>query len=373
MQRRPDIDWLRVIATLAVLTFHCSRFFDLEEWHVKNAPGSVFFMGYSQLLVTWIMPMFFVLSGISAVWSRGRRPPGAFLFAKVKRLLVPFVLGTFLLIPPQVYLERVSHGHFTGSFLDFLPHLFEGWYGFGGNFPWMGLHLWYLAVLFIFSLLFLPIVSILAARKNAGRLGAFLAKPGAIFLPILLVIGLRLLVDLQPDGIGCRNFGGWSLALYPLFFLFGCLLGADPRLEEAVQRGRIPALIAAVVTSAMLAASYVPGVWEALDPTLGQVLAASVRPVACWCWLVALLGFGALHLRREGKFLAYASQAVLPFYMLHQTVIVALAFFLISWGAAAGLKYLVLLTCSFAAIVLVYDLLVRRLLPLRLLFGMRPR
>ena len=35
-ERRYDIDWLRIIAVFLVFIYHCSRFFDLNDWHVKN-------------------------------------------------------------------------------------------------------------------------------------------------------------------------------------------------------------------------------------------------------------------------------------------------------------------------------------------------
>ncbi len=73
-----------------------------------------------------------------------------------KRFLMPLVFGCFILGCIQVYFERVSHGQFQGSLIQFIPHYFEGWYGFGGNFAWYGLHLWYLILLFIFTTAMLP-------------------------------------------------------------------------------------------------------------------------------------------------------------------------------------------------------------------------
>ena len=41
-ERRYDIDWLRVVAILAVFLYHCARFFGPEGWHLKNAEQSEF-------------------------------------------------------------------------------------------------------------------------------------------------------------------------------------------------------------------------------------------------------------------------------------------------------------------------------------------
>ena len=101
---------------------------------------------------------------------------------------MPLLFGIFVVIAPyQVYLERVHRGQFQGSFWSFYPHYFEGWYGIqeGGNFAWMGIHLWYLEVLFVFSLIALPLF--LALRSHTGNrlvgaLSATMKVPGTIFL-----------------------------------------------------------------------------------------------------------------------------------------------------------------------------------------------
>jgi fucose 4-O-acetylase-like acetyltransferase len=87
------------------------------------------------------MPLFFVLSGMSSFYALKGKRVGQFVSERVKRLLIPFIFGVFVLIPPQVYIERVSHGQYSGSFVRFFPHYFDGFYAFGGNFAWMGLHL----------------------------------------------------------------------------------------------------------------------------------------------------------------------------------------------------------------------------------------
>lgn len=155
--RRYDIDWLRVFATFTIFLFHCARFFDESDWQVKNNQldlGMSIFVG---IVSQWIMPLFFVLSASSTYYALNYRTDREYLEERFKRLVIPLLFGIFVLIPPQVYIERLSHSQFSGSFLQFFPHYFDGFYGFGGNFAWMGLHLWYLEILFIFSLLTLPV------------------------------------------------------------------------------------------------------------------------------------------------------------------------------------------------------------------------
>ncbi|HRJ75743.1 MAG TPA: acyltransferase family protein, partial [Anaerolineales bacterium] len=105
----------------------------------------------------FIMPLFFVLSAFAIYYAIQKRTDKQFLSERVNRLLIPLIFGIFTIIIPQVYIERVTHGDFAGNFFQFIPEYFKGWYAFGGNFAWMGLHLWYLLMLFLFSLIMLPV------------------------------------------------------------------------------------------------------------------------------------------------------------------------------------------------------------------------
>src|SRR5699024_7100952 len=120
--------------------------------------------------------------GQSAWHSLARRYPRAFVIERVRHILLPLVGGVLLLVPPQVYLERRLSGRFTGSFLEFYPHFFDGLYP-RGNFAWH--HLWFLGYLFVFSVAALPLFEWL--RRNRGRRGwdrltALAAAPGGLIV-----------------------------------------------------------------------------------------------------------------------------------------------------------------------------------------------
>jgi hypothetical protein len=88
-------------------------------------------------------------------------------------------------------------------------------------------------------------------------------------------------------------------------------------------------------------------------------------------WLVAILGFGSRYLSFNNRMLKYTNEAVLPFYIIHQTVIVTIGFYIAYWDASVAVKYLIIITSSFAVIAFMYDLVIRRVKWLRFLFGMR--
>lgn len=370
--RRFDLDWLRVLAILTVFVAHCGRFFDLEDWHVKNAttyPGMDVFAG---LLITWLMPLIFVISGASSFYSL-RKGPGRFVRDRVQRLLVPLLVGIFSHVILAVYLDRLTHHLFYGSFIDFVPHYFDGLFFFGGNFAWMGLHLWYLEWLFVYSLACLPLFLWLtrgSGRQVLGRLGDLLARPLALYL---LALPATLLIPFLNPGnlLFNRGWGGWSLPTYIFFFLAGFVVTSHEGLQEQIRRCRWLSLVAGLLSLAAVAV-ITTGRAEPRFGTSTYALGAVLHSLSSWCLVLAILGFGRQYLTAGRPVLRYANEAVLPFYILHQTVILGLGYSVVQWSIPDLLKYVIILTGSFAATMALYEFVIRRVNVLRFLFGMKP-
>ncbi|UCD81949.1 MAG: acyltransferase [Desulfobacterales bacterium] len=371
--RQYDNDWLTVAAMLTIFFFHCARFFNFEDWHVKNNQLDQGMTLFVAIVAQWVMPLFFILSGISSFYSLESRTTVRYIGNRFRRLVIPLTFGTFiLLIPVQVWIERVSHGQFDGSLIEFYPHYFEGLYAFGGNFAWMGLHLWYLEMLFIFTLLIFPLFALLTKERiqeRVSRTAGFFAKKGAIFLFGIPLFLMEMLVNLQPEGVGTRGFGGWSPFSYLVFFVTGFLLALDSRYRETMERSRFIALALGLLTTGLM--FFFPVNTAPLGYFVSYSLTVFCRSFNSWVWLVALLGFGSRYFNFNNEILKYAREAVLPFYILHQTVIVTIGFYMIDWEMGIMVKYLLLSTLSFVVIIGIYDLLIRRFNALRFLFGMK--
>jgi glucan biosynthesis protein C len=103
----------------------------------------------------------------------------------------------------------------------------------------------------------------------------------------------------------------------------------------------------------------------------GSVALAILRGLLCWAFLVAICGFAGRYLRFSNSFLKYANEAVMPFYILHQTVILTVGYYVLRLHTHLWLEYLIIATGSFAVIMALYELAIRRVNVLRLLFGMK--
>lgn len=356
--RRFDLDWMRVIAILLVFVFHSMRFFNLDDWHVKNLVTYSFVDQVIRFMDLWIMPIIFAISGASLYFALGKgnswKTAGSFIKDKILRLFVPLIVNVFSLCILQVYLERITHNQFNGSILDFLPHYFEGIYGFGGNFALVGMHLWYLAVLFTFSLVLLPLFMLLKTRIGSRILSwvtSAAALPGGIYILALIIITLWKPID--PDSILGFDKFNWTVGVYLSFLVYGFMVISSEKLQRSLQAWRWPSLAIAIAMT----------VW--------YMITNEHDDLACWGWILTFLGFGMKYLNINKPVLKYASEAVLPFYILHQTVLLGVGYFVVQWAIPDPLKWVVIAVGSLAIIAGIYEGLVRRSNLLRFLFGMK--
>jgi glucan biosynthesis protein C len=377
VQRQNYLDWLRVLGVLAVILYHTARFFNSEDWHVKNPITYGWVDIWNDFAITWLMPLLFVVSGISLFYAVRKSGAAKFVKDKVLRLLVPLLVGMFTHCALQVYLERLTHGDFSGSFFQFIPYYFQGHYEGGnpaaGNFAMTGMHLWYLLWLFVFTLLLYPLMHWLLGRGKGvlAWLGNALSQPGAVLLLALPVFLFALDNEDSPFLLWWE--AGWPLLSYLWLILAGFLLASSERLVDRVQHMRWISLALAVVT--LLATGFFAYLGGE-DPVFGTprwILVWCLRSSSAWCWVLAFAGLARQYLTRRTPFLQYANEAVLPVYALHQTVILSVGYLVVQWAIPGLLKWATIFALSLAIIMALYEFLIRRFNMMRVLFGMKWR
>jgi glucan biosynthesis protein C len=361
------LDWLRVVGILVVFVYHSSRFFNVEEWNVKNPVWYPWVEVWNRFATAWMMPLMFVISGASLFYALGKGGgAGKFVKDKVLRLLVPVVVCDLTHASLQMYLERLTHGQFSGTYFQYLPQYFSS------DLVWHGMHLWYLLVLFLASIILYPLLRWLRGRGRGmlSKIGDLLARPGAAYALALPVIVLVVLLDYSNAVM--TGSAGWAYIIYLWLVLAGFLVVSDERVQASIQRLRWLSLalgLASIVSSLFLLGM------GALPPfgTWRYALGWGTRALSAWCCVLAILGFGRKYLVRSTPFLTYANEAVLPFYIFHQTVLLAVGYFVVQWAIPSALRWVIVLVASFAIIMVLYEFLVRRYNVMRFLFGMKPR
>ena len=400
--RRPEFDVMRAFVVAGLVVFHSAVVFASGvSWFVKAPHPS---LGFTVFLVwgsLWGMPLLFVVSGMAARYAMRTRSVAAFARERLARLLVPFVVGLAVLVPPMFYLGwlaqpgfREPYWRFWLSFMN-VPALARGllprgWWMSGGM-SFDPAHLWFLYVLVVFSIVLLPLFAWLQRPQgtSAARwLAGFAERHGFAVVCAAAVPLMATEAVLRPD----VNTGGWQRLAYLFPFLYGFVIASRPKLEAVLRRLRWQALAVGCAATGAL------GAWAVGLSGSGAPLGAGVPPgwgalqgLAGWMWVVAIMGFGgavaARHqpgagaarsvtappggrLRRAAR---YSNEAVLPFYVLHEPVIVAAAWLIVRWHAPSLAQYTALVVLSFAATLGLYEALVRRFRLTRVLFGLKPR
>lgn len=377
------LDWLRLLATLGVFLYHAARPFDLQDYMIKNPERSpavtVFFVIF---LGSWGMPLFFLMAGTSSLFSLRRRTGRQFASERVKRLVIPFIVGSILLTPLQIYISWVHKGTYEGPFLAFIPKFIKSLPGPAlselfdpGIFRSYGIHLWFLGFLFSFSLIALPVF--LWLKKEAGKrfissLATVCEKRGGLLLFILPAMVVRLILQpLYPE------YTSWSDFIYFLvFFVYGYVLYADERFMRIIRRDWKLLFAVGILSTVAIFTAVAAGVgleWYSNATIPGFYIAWSLISVSAWCWVISALYVGSRIFNFRNNVLEYGQEAILPFYVIHQPVVFAIVFYVVQWDASILVKLLLVILGAFIITVVLHEFIIKRIAPLRALFGMKPR
>ena len=373
--RRYELDWLRVLAILVVFLYHSTRFFNIDDWHIKNVQTFVWVEIWNVFATRWMMPLFFIISGASLFYALGKSVSWSrFYVDKFLRLMIPVIIASITHSALQVYLERLTHGQFSGSFFSFLPAYFNGVYlaiGMPGNYAFHGMHLWYLLFLFLYGLICYRLFIWLKGngREILNRITTLFAIPGLMYL--WFSIPLLIMKAFIPKAVLDVGSGGWGFLYYLWFLISGFMIVSSDRLQQHIKNMRwISLLLGVLLSTVYLYQLFSPSrvVFPAL---ISDWIYTLLSFFSAWSWLFAILGFGMQFLAFDRPILRYTNEAVLPFFILHQTVLLGTGYFIMTWEIHAVLKWAMVFTSSFIIIMTLYTLLIRKFELFRFLFGMK--
>ncbi|WP_435203211.1 acyltransferase family protein [Qipengyuania sp. 902] len=368
--RQYGLDWLRIGAFALLIVYHVGMFFVPWGWHVKAAEPVEWAVWPMMAINPWRLLLLFVISGVvSRALMTKLVTPGGFAKSRSIRLAVPLLAGMVLFVAPQPWFELRDQGVYGAGFPQFwLNDYFE----FGGSrgtpLPTWN-HLWFVAYLWIYSLLF----AVLAMLPSALRMHLQVAFDSLfsgwrlVILPVAWLALSRLILHPAFGETHALIDDPYAHATYGFAFFFGVALARSTTAWNAILTHWRRFLSLAVLACMVFFAVNTVGA----DMAGEQPARAIARSVLAWSVILGLLGLAQTRLHRGGPMRRYLTEAIFPYYIAHQTIIVAAGFWLKEAGAQNGIAFSAILLTTLIGCALTYEI-ARRVDWLRPLLGLKP-
>jgi glucans biosynthesis protein C len=382
--RRYDLDWLRTLAFGLLILYHIGMYYVADwGWHVKSAVTSTALQDLMMLTNPWRMSLIFFVSAMALALAQRSSGSLALMSLRSNRLLIPLLFAMFVVVVPQVYFEARAQNLIAPVFLTFWwqyinPNttLLPDHHSPIGLLTWN--HLWFLPYLWCYSVLVLISAPLLNALAN--KLQRVPGKVALLLVIATLICAWYFLRQSYPSSHALLD-DWYNHAKYFSVFIAGYLFALHSSWWQKVITARRVFLIAAIACYSLIIADR-NGLLDSIpqsfaeSPT-GRVLIGIVLALNHWGWILALIGYAGRYLNRRtniidknGKLLHYSNTAILPWYMLHQTLIIVFAIWLKPLTLPIGLEALLLIVLTCLGCWAGYELIKRFWLS-RWLFGLK--
>ncbi|MDE5419996.1 acyltransferase family protein [Labilibaculum sp. DW002] len=373
------LDWLRVFAFGLLFLFHSWRPFDHFPWHIKNEEQIAFFDMLTMFTHGWRMFLIFLVSG-AGTWLAMRSRKGKFVIDRIKRLIVPFLFGILLIIPPQRFYEWIMFRDFQGAYFDFL--LLYPAQQLGSNmgasvllwFGHLGTHLWYLPFLFVMTLISLPIFKkIQKGQINFTGLKKIMSNNFGVFILVLPMIVCRLI--LKPVFQEYTDWADFFVYIWP--FIYGFIFMADKEFLDIIKSKMVLFLNVGILSSALfiyLGSTGEQFVQAYLNPSYSwlHVTTSINAMIIAISWIMFFLALFARKMNFNHSVLIPANISILPIYVLHQTLIIVFGYYIVGLEISPYTKFLMIALTAIPASVILYQLIKTNNFT-RFLFGLKPK
>ncbi|CAM1358671.1 acyltransferase family protein [Tenacibaculum xiamenense] len=362
-KRRYDLDWLRVIAILAVYFHHIGMPFNGDDFHIMNSESSKLLDDIMVYFEQFRLPLLFLISGTGTVLAFSKRTWKQFFKERSRRLLVPLFFGVIFIVPPQTYYQYITE--FNSYWQIYKEVKFET------N------HLWFIENLYVISILVIPLIIFLKSKRS-GKIKNWFEKIssrkiGFLLIGFPLVIGTIILKRYYPSGSSSLTNLSETF-YYTYFFIAGILFANSQIFWENLKTKRRFHFVLFIISSLLFYGYYfIPNsfvkpylsisirwdIWYGLCCTLG------------WSFVLTILGYGQVYFNQPSQHLKRMNEAIYPFYILHQTIIVIFAYYIIQLELNILIKLIILSVSSFLTIICIYRFFIYPFKITRILFGMK--
>jgi peptidoglycan/LPS O-acetylase OafA/YrhL len=369
MGRQFGLDWLRIGAFGLLIFYHIGMFFVPWGWHVKTAEP-VQWVQWPMLAVNpWRLLLLFLISGVvSRALMRKMARPGAFAGSRSWRLLVPLLAGMLLFVVPQPWAELRNKGAYDQGFLHFWWNdYFEFGTSRGTPLPTWN-HLWFVAYLWLYSMIFAA-AALLPARVRQllqNGFNSLFAGWRLFAVPVLWLFLARALLFPAFGETHALIDDPYAHAVYGFAFFFGIGLARSPAAWSAIEAHWRSALAAASLACGLLFYIHASGA----DSAPVMLARAAARAVLAWSTILGLLGLAQSRFHRDSPVRRYLTEAIFPYYIAHQTIIVVVGYFSRQAGVEAAAEFALILAATILGCAATYEV-GKRVAWLRPLFGLK--
>ena len=370
--RRYDLDWLRVAVFALLIGFHIGMFYVQNwGWHVKSQYLNDDLDKVMLFVEPWRMASLWLISGIAIRFVLAKVSLFRFVTQRSYRLLLPLAFGVLVIVPPQLYFEMTANGDLHSSYWQFYQEFFTQnspmfeKYRYGIFQHINGNHLWYLQALWKYSLYLIPLLPLFNSVIFNRISSRFFKLNGMlqVALALIPIAIIQLTVELD-------------LVRYPLGFLFLCygyLIGWNSDFWAKVKAKR-RTLLTCFLINYLLFVSFYSLIFMGDDPALKDGL-VGLAGMCCYALqrllgLLMVLGYAHQYLNKKSNKLGYFSDAVYPFYIVHQTIIIVAGSLLSQFSLGAYVEPILLFIITIAGCFVTYEL-IRRSALLRPMFGLK--
>lgn len=370
--RRHDIDWVRTLAFLLLIFYHIGMYYVADwGWHVKSEYQSERLQTLMLLVNPWRMPLIFIISGMALAAVERKINAGTLLKIRTVRLLVPAIVCSYLIVWPQAYFEAVQYHGYTGTALNFfLNYLTPGTellpkmhHSPLGLFTWN--HLWYLYYLWVYTLVFILLKPVLVLLEPAIQ---WLLQHTILGLPAVIAWFVVIESTLEPlfPATNALVDDWYNHARYFSLLVLGYYLFRSETFFQRVSGARCWFLISAICLSAFsLVIKSNADYWQ-----WGRVLPLIVLVSVALICIFAIFAYAHRYLNQPSPVPRYMNEAILPWYIVHQTLTISIASMIKPIAFGPILEATIVIIGTLLGCFLSYEL-IKRVGVLRVMFGLK--
>ena len=360
--RKYFLDWLRVGAFTLLVLFHVGMLYVTWHYNLKSPRLVPALEWWMLVLSPWRMSLLFLISGVACLHLLAKLGPGRFTLDRLRRLLPVILVGMFVVIPPQTYVELVAKNVTHQGYWHFW------WFSYLAadqtlvrplhkTMPTWD-HLWFLVYLLVYSLSFALLAALVRRGRGRGQGGFRVPIAVLVIVPALWLAAANVLIEFAAPRTDDFIHDWGSHIKWIGMFAVGAICAGQKSFWDWLRNRRVWLASAA---GALLAAQSVANgaAWDV------------VSGLYAWAALCAICGFASQHLNRKSAALSHLNVAVLPVYVLHQPVLLIAAYWVFPLRLPLPIEALLLAGITLFGSLALYEILIRPFAIARFLFGLK--